>query len=72
MKVVQFVEQVESFVAIALHALPAMASSLLVVLPIAETTTTGLPREPGPDDRGDTLDGGRRFDRRAAELHDDH
>ena len=50
----------------------AMASSLLVVLPMAETTTTGFARQPGLDDAGDALDGGRRLDRRAAELHDDH
>ena len=50
----------------------AMASSLLVVLPMAETTTTGLARRARLHDAGDAFDGGGRFHRRAAEFHDDH
>ena len=49
-----------------------MASSLLVVLPMAETTTTGRRSSRALHDAGDAFDGGGRFDRRAAELHDDH
>ena len=49
-----------------------MASSLLVVLPMAETTTTGRLRFARFDDAGDAFDGGGGFDRSAAEFHDDH
>ena len=43
-----------------------------MVLPIAETTTTGLRSSQDFTIPADTLDGFRRFDGRAAELHDDH
>ena len=50
----------------------AMASSLLVVFPMAETTTTGRRVLAGAHNAGDAFDGGGALHRGAAELHDDH
>ena len=49
-----------------------IASSLLVVLPIAETTTTGRCAETIAHDARDAPDRLRRFDGGSAELHHDH
>ena len=63
---------IQRLLAIAAHGRVAIASSLLVVLPIADTTTTGCWSQPLAHNVRDALDRLRRFDGRPAEFHHDH